>query len=90
MKEITLILWNKVKSVYKGGSSTFANALLEEDFNDFINEVENLQKELLIGFLIHLNDKKLINNFDFDYEKEADDFCKIEKSKEIKKQQTLF
>jgi hypothetical protein len=28
-------------------------------------------KELLIGFLLYLNQKKLINNHDFDYEAEA-------------------
>lgn len=32
--------------------------------------------EMLIHFLIHLNDKGLINNYDFDYEKEAKKYSK--------------
>lgn len=33
-------------------------------------------KEILIEFLLELNKKGLINNYDFDYEKEAKDFVK--------------
>jgi len=33
-------------------------------------------KELLIGFLLYLNQKKLINNHDFDYEAEAKKYIK--------------
>jgi len=35
------------------------------------------QSEQLINFLIHLNDKGLINNHDFDYEKEAKKYIVI-------------
>jgi len=34
------------------------------------------RSEQLVNFLIHLNDKKLINNNDFDYEKEAEKYLK--------------
>ena len=34
------------------------------------------RSELLIDFLIHLNNKGLINNHDFDYEKESKKFAK--------------
>ena len=37
----------------------------------------------LIDFLLHLNEKKLINNFDFDYKKEAELYLK--QLKEIEK-----
>ena len=35
------------------------------------------QSEQLVNFLLHLNDKKLINNHDFDYEKEAKKYLKM-------------
>jgi hypothetical protein len=34
------------------------------------------RSEQLVNFLIHLNDKELINNHDFDYEKEAKKYLK--------------
>ena len=34
------------------------------------------QSEQLVDFLLHLNDKELINNHDFDYEKEAKKYLK--------------
>ena len=34
------------------------------------------QSEHLVNFLLHLNDKELINNHDFDYEKEAKKYLK--------------
>jgi hypothetical protein len=34
------------------------------------------QRKQLINFLIHLNDKGLINNHDFDYENEANEYLK--------------
>ena len=34
------------------------------------------QGEQLVNFLIYLNDKELINNHDFDYEKEAKKYLK--------------
>lgn len=34
------------------------------------------QKEQLVNFLIYLNDKNLINIYDFDYEKEAKKYLK--------------
>ena len=34
------------------------------------------QSEQLVNFLLHLNDKELINNHDFDYEKEAKNYLK--------------
>ena len=34
------------------------------------------RSEQLVNFLLHLNDKKLINNHDFDYEKEAKKYLK--------------
>lgn len=34
------------------------------------------RSELLLDFLIHLNNKGLINNHDFDYEKEAKKYVK--------------
>ena len=40
MKEqIKIALWNKVKSTYPSGTSKHTNALLEEDFDSFIDEV---------------------------------------------------
>lgn len=32
--------------------------------------------ERLVNFLLYLNDKELINNYDFDYEKEAKKYLK--------------
>ena len=34
------------------------------------------RSEQLVNFLLHLNDKELINNHDFDYEKEANEYLK--------------
>ena len=34
------------------------------------------RSEQLVKFLLHLNDKNLINNHDFDYEKEAKKYLK--------------
>ena len=40
MKEqIKIALWNKVKSTYPSGTSKHTNALLEEDFDSFIEDV---------------------------------------------------
>jgi hypothetical protein len=36
----------------------------------------SVRSEQLVNFLLHLNDKKLINNHDFDYEKEAKKYLK--------------
>lgn len=42
------------------------------------NHENNLElKEILLDFLLHLNNKKLINNHDFDYEKEIKKFLKV-------------
>ena len=38
--------------------------------------VVSQRSELLIDFLLHLNNKGLINNHDFDYEKEAKKYAK--------------
>ena len=38
-KQIKIALWNKVKSTYPIGTSKHTNALLEEDFESFIDEV---------------------------------------------------
>jgi len=54
------------------------------DTKDLVNELnEQLrqynvsgQSEQLVDFLLHLNDKELINNHDFDYEKEAKKYLK--------------
>ena len=44
-----------------------------ENFND----ENNLElKDILLDFLLHLNNKQLINNHDFDYEKEVKKFIK--------------
>lgn len=40
------------------------------------SEVEILRVDTLVDFLLYLNDKGLINNHDFDYEKEAKKFNK--------------
>lgn len=42
------------------------------------------QSEQLIGFLIYLNKKGLINNYDFVYEEEAKEFVKMEIDKNSK------
>lgn len=58
-------------------------SLIEADNVKLREQLKNLnipnvsqQSELLIDFLIHLNNKKLINNHDFDYEKEAKKYAK--------------
>lgn len=38
--------------------------------------IEEIYIDRLIDFLIHLNDRGLINNHDFDYEKEAKIYAK--------------
>lgn len=40
-------------------------------------------EEKLIEFLIELNDKGLINNHDFDYEKEAKNFANKDENKQL-------
>lgn len=43
MKEqLEKALWERAKSTYPGGTSKHTNALLEEDFNDFIEQVVKL------------------------------------------------
>lgn len=43
MKEqLEKALWERVKSTYPSGTSKHTNALLEEDFNDFIEWVVKL------------------------------------------------
>jgi hypothetical protein len=43
MKEqLEKALWERVKSTYPSGTSKHTNALLEEDFNDFIEQVVKL------------------------------------------------
>ena len=43
MKEqIKIALWNKVKSTYPSGTSKHTNALLEEDFDSFIEDVAKI------------------------------------------------
>jgi len=41
------------------------------------------QSEMLVEFLIELNNKGLINNYDFDYEKEAKEYV-LMKNKQTK------
>lgn len=38
--------------------------------------VFNDQRELLFAFLLYLNDKKYINDYDLNYEQEINKFCK--------------
>ena len=38
-KQIKIALWNKVKTTYPSGTSKHTNALLEEDFDSFIEDV---------------------------------------------------
>lgn len=52
MKEqIKIALWNKVKSTYPIGTSKHTNALLEEDFENFIDEVVKICT--IIGSVTH-------------------------------------
>ena len=37
--QIKIALWNKVKGTYPSGTSKHTNALLEEDFDSFIEDV---------------------------------------------------
>ncbi|MGB4267718.1 MAG: hypothetical protein WBK20_00910 [Spirochaetota bacterium] len=55
-----------------------------QKFTDVLNEtlMQVNQSDHLVNFLLHLNSKGLINNHDFDYNKEAKKYC--EKIKEIK------
>ena len=42
------------------------------------NHENNIElKDILLDFLLHLNDKQLINNYDFDYEKETNKFLEL-------------
>lgn len=51
-----------------------------EDFNDLTERLVKLfssnQKEMLLDFLFFLNNKELINNHDFDYEKQVKKYMK--------------
>lgn len=72
----------------KGGNIQSLTELLTEFAEKQVNGVKTShnkalhkhfvmgQIEQLINFLIHLNDKGLINNHDFDYEKEAKKYIK--------------
>jgi hypothetical protein len=50
--------------------------LVVSEFKNWHLQRVSQRSELLIDFLIHLNDKGLINNHDFDYEKEAKKYYK--------------
>lgn len=55
MKEqIKLELWNKVKSTYPSGTSKHTNALLEDDFESFIDEVVKICVIPNVGKRIYL------------------------------------
>ena len=42
------------------------------------NHENNIElKDILLDFLLHLNDKQLINNYDFDYEEETNKFLEL-------------
>ncbi len=65
MKEqIKIALWNKVKSTYPSGTSKHTNALLEEDFDSFIEDVVKIctipavvgRSEQLVAFLKWVGD----------------------------------
>ena len=47
-----------------------------ENTREIVLRTYNDQIEYLVNFLLHLNDKELINNHDFDYEKEAKMYLK--------------
>ena len=51
-------------------------AISELDWNHLSNEAK---KDILIRFQFYLNDKKLITNYDWDYEKEAEKFLSKKK-----------
>ena len=45
---------------------------------EIFNHKNNLElKDVLLDFLLHLNDKQLINNYDFDYEEEINKFLEL-------------
>lgn len=51
-------------------------ALIMEEYASLrIHDVVG-RSEQLVNFLLYLNDKELINNYDFDYEKEAKKYLK--------------
>lgn len=48
-----------------------------EGMNQALRQYGVMQRsEQLVNFLLHLNDKELINDYDFDYEKEAKKYLK--------------
>ena len=50
--------------------------LAESEVKKFRLGAVSGQSEQLVNFLLYLNDKELINNHDFDYEKEAKKYLK--------------
>jgi len=63
---------------YKGNgkySDKYVSWLEEQILSLRIHDVSG-RSEQLVNFLLHLNDKELINNHDFDYEKEAKKYLK--------------
>ena len=47
--KLKLALWNKVKSTYPSGTSKHTNALLEEDFDSFLDEVVKICAIPIVG-----------------------------------------
>ena len=52
--KLKLALWNKVKSTYPSGTSKHTNALLEEDFDGFLDEVVKICAIPIVGKRIYL------------------------------------
>lgn len=64
-----------------GSQGIWTPELEDVMFNEITNEALRIhdvsgQSEQLVNFLLHLNSKELINNHDFDYEKEAKKYLK--------------
>lgn len=47
--KLKLALWDKVKSTYPSGTSKHTNALLEEDFDSFLDEVVKICAIPIVG-----------------------------------------
>ena len=77
----------KLRQLFKNRSNCYVDTddvvqgMDEDCFIETMNEALSLhdvsgRSEQLVNFLLHLNDKELINNHDFDYEKEAKKYLK--------------
>ena len=75
MKEINKLI-SDIKVIKDRGLMLTMDGIIEILENTEENNNTPELADILLDFLLHLNNKQLINNHDFDYEKEVKKFLK--------------